>query len=643
MKKRKIALPLLACSLLLGNSFVLASCGDQVVDDGIHFRVSYQSSADYEIKGLEKQYEAGEKVSFTVSIKNKKKKLIYVVANKLILNLKDSAYSFEMPSEHVSIQIILEDKEQGEGGEVDPGDEPGSQEEIDDTVQPFTISNYQAKVSKQGTFRFEAEKVDVTNYKISSDNSSKIVERSDASDGKFLAAATGDNSSGGYFAFSINCDFAIEFTMSVAYAQSNKWKGNDEDLTKSYTYILDENKNVTLSKNTILSKRDDITKWDIKEYDKQTVTKGVHTFKVSIAENTGVGNPNIDYMDFKIRKIEDYVEPEDESTVPDNDFHTQLQYDYIHNPNVESIEQYAKGAQELSRPRAIKLDFSKDQLGPAASYYVEIADDVNFTKNYVLYEELEEYYLEFYNLMLGQKFYWRAGISKKKVKEGLIHELEIASEGPRNLYVDGISNFRDIGGYDSDLIEGGKVKQGLYFRGANPNSVTDTGKETLYNELGIRVEIDMRDSYQCTGPYIDGIEYHAESIPSGTESRRFEEFADVYKRIFTLVHNADKAPIYLHCTAGADRTGISTFMLLTLCGVSYTDLARDYLFTNFSTQGSRFSNFTSEFKQWWSKLDKLSGNTKADKAESWLMSKGLTYEQCEHIREIFVPGYEAEV
>ena len=82
-------------------------------------------------------------------------------------------------------------------------------------------------------------------------------------------------------------------------------------------------------------------------------------------------------------------------------------------------------------------------------------------------------------------------------------------------------------------------------------------------------------------------------------------------------------------------------MLLTVCGAEYDDIARDYLFTNFSTQGSRVSNYTSEFKQWWKKLDAFEGDTKADKAKSWLVSKGVPAQQVETIREIFVEGYTA--
>lgn len=65
-------------------------------------------------------------------------------------------------------------------------------------------------------------------------------------------------------------------------------------------------------------------------------------------------------------------------------------------------------------------------------------------------------------------------------------------------------------------------------------------------------------------------------------------------------------------------------------------------FIIFSKHGSRINNYTTEFRQWWSKPDGFAGETKAEKAKAWLISKGVTAEQVEHIREIFVEGYTAQ-
>ena len=506
------------------------------------------------------------------------------------------------------------------------------------TINKAEVTNYSFTIDKEGVTRLEAEDVDVTNYVISSNNPTKIVERSDASGGKFLAAATGNISYSQYFEFKFTLSMNAEIIMSAAYAQTEQRKSVEQKMVKSYTYLIDENKTVGLSSNYVLQPREDITKWDTVTYDKFTLPAGEHTVRVRVAENTGNGNPNIDYIDFSVTKLEGELPKEE--TAPDNDIHTTLQYKYLNDENITNVYAYANGVSELSRPKAIVCDFSSDEgIGEGTEYIIQKSATADF-EHPITVTGLTEKKYGFYNLKLGERFYWRGGIDEESIKSSPIHETTVSDQGPRNCYIDGVTNVRDIGGYASSLAENAYIRQGLYYRGANLNGITDKGKAQMKEDLGVRTEIDLRDSYQCLGPYVDGVDYNAVSIPSGTEPYRFEEFANEYKQIFSIIANADEKPVYLHCTAGADRTGIVTFMLLTVCGADYEDIARDYLFTNFSTQGARYID--SEFNNWWSKLDNFEGDTKAEKAKSWMLSKGITDEQVEKIREIFVAGYNDE-
>ena len=526
-------------------------------------------------------------------------------------------------------------------GTQPPTEQPTSGEGTGESPElpVYEVAGSTLRVYREGTARLEAEAVDTANYKKSSDNATVIVARADASGGKFLAAATGDTSKGGYFEFWVELAFPTELTVTAAYAQTEKWKSCDEDLTQSYAYLIDENKNMPLhAEKTVLAARDDITAWERFSYTAVTLPAGRHSFRVSVAANTGKGNPNIDYFDFAIRKVDDA--PPIAGVVPENDFHTALQYRYLTDPNLENILAYASGVQEWSRPAGTLMDFSADCAESADGYVMQYADNERFDGAVTVYGLRSGRY-RVYNLMLGETVWWRGGTTLAEAQANPVHSMTTATLGPRNLYIDGVTNVRDIGGYASSLVEGGRIRQGLYYRGARLDSITDAGRAEMVR-LGIRQEIDLRDAYQCKGPYVDGIRYTAVSIPSGTESRRFEEFADEYKTIFGLIAKADENPVYLHCTAGADRTGICTFILLTVCGADYDDIARDYLFTNFSTQGSRFNNFTTEFKQWWSKLDGFAGETKAEKAKAWLISKGVSADTVERIREIFVAGYTAQ-
>lgn len=146
-----------------------------------------------------------------------------------------------------------------------------------------------AHISADGTTRYEAEYVDTTHYKYSSSNTSYVVARADASNGEFLAGATGDISAAGYFTFSMILDENFKISMKAAYAQTERWKAQAEDMTKAYTFLIDDNFTVKLTGDHILAARDDITKWDTITYDDFSLAKGTHSFKVSVVANTGKG------------------------------------------------------------------------------------------------------------------------------------------------------------------------------------------------------------------------------------------------------------------------------------------------------------------------------------------------------------------
>ncbi|MDD6042160.1 MAG: alkaline phosphatase [Eubacteriaceae bacterium] len=172
------------------------------------------------------------------------------------------------------------------------------------SIETAEVTNYSFVLDKEGVTRLEAEDVDVTHHVISSDNSTKIVERADASGGKFLAASTGGTiNENYYFQFKFTLGMDAEIVMSAAYAQTEQKKYAAQELIKTYTYVIDGTKTIGLSSNYVLQPRDDVTKWDTVTYDAFRLAKGEHTVRVHIAAS-GTGNPNIDYFDFQVTKFE---------------------------------------------------------------------------------------------------------------------------------------------------------------------------------------------------------------------------------------------------------------------------------------------------------------------------------------------------
>ena len=246
---------------------------------------------------------------------------------------------------------------------------------------------------------------------------------------------------------------------------------------------------------------------------------------------------------------------------------------------------------------------------------------------------------ELWNAELATKYYYRAAISREALQTASIKEFQVSDLAPRNLKIDGMINFRDVGGWKSSLVPNGVVKQGLYYRCAQFDKITAAGKAEL-KRLGIKLDIDMRDAPPKTSPASSDdwkIEILDAHIASGTESTRWEGFASVYKSIFEAIAVSDQAPIALHCTHGADRTGIASFFLLGLLGVSVEDCGRDYCLTRFA--GERKVLPADEFDNWVSKTQALQGETFADKMFNHLLSKGISADTLETIRELYVEGY----
>lgn len=165
---------------------------------------------------------------------------------------------------------------------------------------------------------------------------------------------------------------------------------------------------------------------------------------------------------------------------------------------------------------------------------------------------------------------------------------------------EGCFNFRDIGGYRT--ADGRTVRWGRYFRAGRQDRMTDEDL-TKVRSLGIRTQIDLRRPdevhEQGPGPLPDlGATYH--NIPvipeggtvtlsklvgdTGISGRRYlgylEFGPDAWLRMFEIFADAASHPIVLNCTAGKDRTGVSTAFLLAVLGVDRTIIEADYLLTN---------------------------------------------------------------
>ena len=529
-----------------------------------------------------------------------------------------------------------------------------------DEGQPPVGENVFA-ITAFGTSKFEAEKMD-TAYWYAKDGE-EVVEEASASGGAYLAAAEADSEA----VFYLSLQAYSRVTMSVAYAQDAENLSKAINLEDTIAFHIESLSDFKLGETKTLPARTSATKWDLIAYQPEELYQGEYKVTVEVLSGAEV-TPSIDYLQFKTSDAT--IVPVDPSTIteadiPDNDMRNLPQYKYVVEEDVYKYKTYATGA-DLSAPRGMKLKY--DDVESASKYYVQVATSEAGLASAAVRESNEKFYY-FHNALLDTKYYYRAATSEAGLASAKVYNITSTAQAPRVVYVPDVLNFRDIGGWESTLVKGAKVNQGLYFRCAQLNGAAGSTTSKLdsagkglaaLKELGIKCDIDMRDSYNQPssgkGPSPANttdwpITFVSAAVPSSSEPVRWEggtyngtNIAEQYVKIFNAIANADNEPIMLHCTYGADRTGIATFFLEALLGMNMEDMIKDYLWTQF-TQGRNVKILESEgaeFPQWVSKTEALEGATFADKMENHLISFGIEKAKLEHIREIFIPGYVAQ-
>ena len=219
----------------------------------------------------------------------------------------------------------------------------------------------------------------------------------------------------------------------------------------------------------------------------------------------------------------------------------------------------------------------------------------NYNINNITPDDLV-YYINQYNNNIVQ-----AGSLKGTGQIRMIHTVTTMGNG-----VSG--NIRDIGGWTCD---GGTIKYGKLFRGMRLNgssfTISDTDRNMFRNLLGIRDEIDLRNTDQTYEQGITGsvfgsdVEWHQYSLTDYSNSLSATDPRDgeyLYKKIFTQIaydvsHNN---PIYLHCAAGCDRTGTTCCILEGILGVDTYNIDKDYelsSLTNFLINYGELPNWDS--------------------------------------------------
>ena len=306
------------------------------------------------------------------------------------------------------------------------------------------------------------------------------------------------------------------------------------------------------------------------------------------------------------------------------------------------------------------------------------------------------------NLFRNTKYYYQL----VKGNEASQMKNFVTEDYTRMITMGDISNVRDMGGYMTSY--GVPTNQGLIYRGgemapkafndggnSHSKNWTDAAQEVQKDVMKIGLELDLRTksgSGSMTGSPLawegewaapnhnttldeaiaagnkEGEEARAQYVRCAINS--FDKFItdenrsseaenkdrNLVKEIFEYYAQADKQHVYFHCWGGADRTGVTGFLLNAICGVSYTDAIIDFelttltnnkrchmhnsqnahmpKFLNLFVTGHTFERDGQQFEYKFEEEKTLRYN-----ADNLLKAMGVEEQTLEKIRGIMLPGY----
>lgn len=303
-----------------------------------------------------------------------------------------------------------------------------------------------------------------------------------------------------------------------------------------------------------------------------------------------------------------------------------------------------------------------DDLDGVASYTVRIALDNKFMKTVQKVENADKSAgVTLENPLTDTQYFWQVIANLENGGKIYSSIFSFETNAPvRTVEIEGVSNTRDLGGFDSVY---GYVKQGLAYRSARLETITDAGLET-FNKLGIKSDLDLRGLAEASNkpnrydPLGLGEQYFVFTTPQyasgditveeGTGINNRNNFENI-KNIMSVFAEKDNYPIDMHCAVGRDRTGTMSMLFKALLGASEEDAKKDYYTSMFATTGAwnkgQSASQAIVVDLIFDYLDTYAGETLADRTATFLIEAcGMTQEQIDNIRNIMVgaEGYEVE-
>lgn len=280
-------------------------------------------------------------------------------------------------------------------------------------------------------------------------------------------------------------------------------------------------------------------------------------------------------------RFETYPEDLSSISVSSDEVHEWLQ-DY----ELGSSQPY-QGRGDIYYPKSVKLTWDiKDSSYSHYKVYVSKDTDVKNGDTYLTFSN----FVTLSDLFIDTVYYWQveAFDSEDKIVDSSVLYSFLVGKSPRTINIEGVSNSRDIGGKETtnDKV----IKQGMLFRSANLDSITDKGREQALYTYGIKTDLDLRNPTEITG-HISPISKDVQLINvagcywiDGANGLNVEEnWASRMLYELKPFTDPNNYPMIFHCAIGQDRTGSLAIVIEGLLGATLEEIAIDYELSSFSS------------------------------------------------------------
>ncbi|AUC85496.1 protein-tyrosine-phosphatase [Polaribacter sp. ALD11] len=237
------------------------------------------------------------------------------------------------------------------------------------------------------------------------------------------------------------------------------------------------------------------------------------------------------------------------------------------------------------------------KLQKNTSYKIFIGDNISsidWNKSYDLSQNNNELKIE--NPNKGKRLYFAA-----------VNTIDTLYFSEREIDMENSVNFRDLGGIETK--DGKHVKWGMIYRSGELDKLTEEDLDYM-KELKIKTICDLRSNIEIEEKpdmYPKGVNWtHLPigNLDKGNTKKMFKKLREADPLTFngeklmedlsgdffisskdkfkTLFDNllSDKTPLLFHCTAGKDRTGYSSALILFALGVNEKTIFDEYLLSN---------------------------------------------------------------